>query len=92
VAISVKETSERLCKIWRIPLNWHRHFLRTEMMKLKQSAQDIDAWMGHAEFGNEAFSKFCGMSLSSLKKLADDINYVLVDDLKIDAKTVSQDD
>ena len=52
-----------------IPLNWNRHFMRTELPRHGHDGGLISAWMGHSDIGNETFGMFSGLSVNSLKDI-----------------------
>lgn len=54
-----------------LPLNWNRHYLRTFLSNQGITGETIDTWMGHAKPGQEGLAKYSGLSMSSLKKVAD---------------------
>ena len=75
---------KRLTSVLPLPLNWHRHFMRTKLRQLGFSGQQVDAWMGHAGFGGEAFSRYSGLAMRDLKDIAERIDTFLTDQLSID--------
>ena len=74
---------KRLTSVLPLPLNWHRHFMRTKLRQLGFSGQQVDAWMGHAGFGGEAFSRYSGLAMRDLKDIAERIDTFLTDQLSI---------
>lgn len=68
-----------------LPLNWHRHFLRSSFSNLSICGDWIDAWMGHADFGDEGFSRFSYLSLDNLSSMAQQLNQLLEHKLGIKA-------
>lgn len=56
--------------VFALPLNWHRHYLRTLLSNQGITGETIDTWMGHAKPGQEGLAKHSGLSISSLKKVA----------------------
>lgn len=81
--VSVREQQERITKIWNLPPNWHRHFMRTQLVNRQVNKQLLDTWMGHAEFGNESFSNGCGIKISDMKEVASNINEFLTAELDL---------
>lgn len=64
-----------------LPLNWHRHFMRTWLRKNGFSGQLTNAWMGHLSAGSSGFSRYSGLSMNDMRKIADSINDLLTSKL-----------
>lgn len=58
---------------WPLPLNWPRHFMRSALARGGVDGELIDAWMGHAAFGQEALGRWSGLSLRDLKTVTDTV-------------------
>lgn len=52
----IRDSLKELTK-YEIPVNFHRAFLRTDLLKRNCPAEAIDAFLGHANFGELPFSK-----------------------------------
>jgi hypothetical protein len=61
-------------KRWPFPLNWHRHLMRSMLTNAKIPGDHIDAWMGHENFGQEAFGRFSGLSTEDMRQISDAID------------------
>lgn len=61
-----------------LPLNWHRHFMRTFLRRSGFSGQWVDAWMGH---GESSFERFSGLAMQDLQLISRKINEFLVDEV-----------
>ncbi len=70
--------------IFPLPLNWHRHFMRTWLRKNGFSGQLTNAWMGHLSTGSSGFSRYSGLSMYDLRHIADSINDFLSSKLMIE--------
>ena len=60
-----------------LPHNWGRHHVRSELMLQKINSEIINGWMGHEEFGEEAFGKYSLMSLRQLRQVSEAIESIL---------------
>ena len=60
-----------------LPLNWHRHYVRSLLFKEKIHPDLIAAWMGHAQLNEPAFTRFSSYSISDLKIISELINQKL---------------
>jgi hypothetical protein len=69
--------------IFPLPLNWHRHFMRTWLRKNGFSGQLTNAWMGHLSAGSSGFSRFSGLSMFDLREISNSINSFLTSKLLI---------
>jgi hypothetical protein len=61
-----------------LPLNWHRHYVRSLLFKKKIHPELIAAWMGHAQLNEPAFTRFSSYSIGDLKIISDLINQKLM--------------
>lgn len=66
-----------------LPLNWHRHFVRTWLRKNNAKAYLVDAFMGHVGSDGDPFSRYSGMSMKDLEDVATLLNLLLTRDLDI---------
>lgn len=83
ISVSPKRVQRFWAGLLDLPPNWHRHFLRTFLSREENvSAESIDTWMGHANPGQEGFTKFSGMSMKAMEKLAASVEQ-LMERLKI---------
>lgn len=71
LSIQPKSLHQHLSPYFDLPFNWHRHYLRTHLSRWGVAGEVIDAFMGHAKPGQEALAQFSGMSIQSLKGVAD---------------------
>lgn len=60
-----------------LPLNWHRHFMRSWLRKLDISGSIIDAWMGHISSGGSPLEQFSEISMANLRDVAKKIDCFL---------------
>ena len=77
--------AKKMKGILPLPLNIHRHFMRTKLSSLGVEFHLIDAWMGHSQFGHDSFETYSGLSLFDLKKVASVIDTYLTNHLNISA-------
>jgi len=75
--------STQLQNIFPIKLNWHRHFMRTQLRNRGVCAEFVNAWMGHLSQGESNFARFGGISMNNLRLLAKNIETLLTTDLAI---------
>jgi len=76
--LSPKFLISKFDTILPLQLNWNRHLLRSYFTNLNTDHELIDAWMGHAESGEPAFSKFSALTMSDMKELSRTINDFLI--------------
>lgn len=69
--------------IFPLPLNWHRHFMRTWLRQNGFSGQLTNAWMGHLSAGSSGFSRYSGLSMFDLREISNHINSLLTAKLLI---------
>ncbi len=72
------ELAARLATVWPLPLNWHRHYLRT-VFSTSLRSELLDAMMGHADFDQEPLSSVSGLSVRDLKLIGHEIEKVMSD-------------
>jgi len=60
--LSVWEHERAIAWTWKLPLNAMRHELRSYLTEAAVPGEVIDAFMGHAAYGQEAFGPYSGMS------------------------------
>lgn len=68
---------EKMKDRWPLPLNWHRHYMRTKLKNYGLSGDEVNAWMGHAKFGEEAQGPWSGFSILHMKNIQDTVGNVL---------------
>jgi len=68
--ITPKIVQEHVQSVFKLPLNWHRHFLRTFLANQRVNGEVIDSWMGHAKPGQEGYTRFSGLSIKDLQTVA----------------------
>lgn len=68
--VTPKYLAQHLLPVFNLPLNWNRHYMRTYLSDIGVCGEHIDAWMGHAKPGQEAFSRFSGMSMKNMAEVA----------------------
>lgn len=71
-----------------LPLNWHRHFLRSWLANNGIHPHIVDAWMGHTSSGGEPLSKYSGLSYFDLNTIANHIEILLCTHLDIDSNGI----
>lgn len=74
--------SELTNDILPLPLNWNRHFMRTYLRK-KVKSYLVDAWMGHVGTEGDPLSKYSGLAMNDLQKIAEVIEMLLREKLKV---------
>lgn len=68
-----------MLKVCPLPLNWHRHFMRTFLRQGQFSGQWVDAWMGH---GDSSFSRYSGIAMADMDLISQYINDFLIHDIE----------
>ncbi len=68
--ITPKIVQAHVQSVFKLPLNWHRHFLRTFLANQQVNGEVIDSWMGHAKLGQEGYTRFSGLSIKDLQTVA----------------------
>lgn len=68
--ITPKIVQEHIQSVFKLPLNWHRHFLRTFLANQQVNGEVLDSWMGHAKPGQEGYTRFSGLSIKDLQTVA----------------------
>ena len=74
VAVTPKMLIDDLQRIWPLPLNWGRHVQRRLLTSLPSEL--VDAFMGHADPGAEAFATHSGLSFHDLCELRDALDKI----------------
>lgn len=77
IAVQPRSLHNQLYGLFNLPLNWHRHCLRTFLAK-QFPGEVVDSFMGHASLGREGLTKFSGMSFQPLKAVASAIDHELI--------------
>lgn len=75
---SASQQRSALQEILPAALNWSRHLLRSDLLP-RLNGELIDAWMGHAHYGETAFKKSSGLGLGDLRRVADEIDQLLTE-------------
>lgn len=71
VSVSPKSVEDLWEGTLGLPSNWHRHFLRSYLLRQKKvTGESIDTWMGHAKPGQEGLTRYSGMSVKALETIA----------------------
>tara|TARA_Y100000296_G_C5163200_1_gene253076 strand:+ start:69 stop:1373 length:1305 start_codon:yes stop_codon:yes gene_type:complete len=79
VSLSPKSVQDFWSGLLDLPLNWHRHFLRTYLLRQKMvSGESIDTWMGHAKPGQEGLTRYSGMTIKALETIAHQIEQLSI--------------
>ena len=68
--VTPKLLNDRFRDRWPLPLNWTRHWMRSSLARVGVEGDLIDAWMGHADFGQEALGRWSGLSIKDLRHVA----------------------
>ncbi|MGU5642318.1 hypothetical protein [Aeromonas caviae] len=71
--ITVQSMSDCFDRLLPLPVNWHRHALRSWLLTRAIPAHLIDAVLGHEEMGQEFGHPFSGADLNSLRALGAEI-------------------
>ncbi|GAC14492.1 hypothetical protein [Aliiglaciecola lipolytica] len=66
-----------------IPLNWHRHFIRTWLRDNNAKPLAVDVFMGHVNGDGDPFSRYSGVSMKDLDEVARLLNQLLSKNLEI---------
>lgn len=74
IPVTPSNLEGKLKPVLPIPLNWHRHYMRTTLRHLGVSGQMVDLWMGHLGIGNTNMSTFSALAMSDLRQIANKIN------------------
>lgn len=75
VRITPEVLAYEFSNFFKLPQNWHRHYLRTILSEQQINSEIIDAWMGHEKLGQEGLSVFSGLSMRDLSQVAEFIDY-----------------
>lgn len=76
--VKPSSVKSKIKQFFDVPLNWHRHYLRTFLSNEGEVGEHIDEFMGHANLGQEGFSDFSGLSINALKRISKTINEKLL--------------
>ncbi|MDO6639731.1 hypothetical protein Q4557_07120 [Shewanella sp. 5_MG-2023] len=72
--VTPKTMTDHFDRVLPLPLNWHRHYIRSLLVREEINPELIAAWMGHAELNEPAFTRFCSYSINDLSIISDYIN------------------
>ena len=64
---------------WTLPLNWHRHWLRSRLTELDQPHEYIDQFLGHEDDQPPGLGRYSNLTYSGRRSMASYINTMLVD-------------
>ncbi|WP_028764594.1 hypothetical protein [Shewanella colwelliana] len=84
--VTPKTMTAHFDSVLPLPLNWHRHYVRSLLVDENVPPELIAAWMGHAELNEPAFTRFCSYSINDLKIISNTINTKLV---SVDCKEIT---
>lgn len=76
---SPKTIAPLMDAIFPLPLNWHRHHIRTYLHNNNIHPELIAAWMGHADIGQSSFTQYSNLDINDLDIIAQTINQHLHD-------------
>ena len=65
-----KQIEEIYKNIFPVPLNWHRHFLRSYLSNSLIDPELIDAWMGHSKNNEKPFSRHSSLTIKELEHVS----------------------
>mgnify|MGYP003384844035 CR=1 FL=1 len=71
--------------VFPLPLNWHRHFMRTKLRELGFSGPFVDSWMGHIGHAGANFDRYSGLSMDDLRQISKGINGYMKEELNIES-------
>lgn len=74
IPVMPSNLEDKLKSVLPLPLNWHRHYMRTSLRHMGVSGQMVDLWMGHLGIGNTNMSTFSALAMSDLRQIANKIN------------------
>lgn len=74
------------------PANFHRRFMRTELLSRGCPIEVVDAWMGHWHTGEEPWGLFSSFSFQEYRGTLQTYLSPLLDDLGLDGKVTLQTD
>ena len=77
VEISPTSIQPYMDVLFKLPLNWHRHDLRSRLVPLELPAALKSYYMGHDEMGQEGLGRYSGLSYCDLKKIAEKVETIL---------------
>ncbi|MBM7072017.1 hypothetical protein JQC92_08240 [Shewanella sp. 202IG2-18] len=53
-----------------LPLNWHRHLIRSYLSNAGVNTELLDAWMGHSKYGDRPYAKFSALNMIQLEEIS----------------------
>ncbi|MDE2623254.1 MAG: site-specific integrase [Betaproteobacteria bacterium] len=71
-------------KYLKYPANFHRRFMRTELLSRGCPMEVVDAWMGHWHFGEEPWGRYSSFSFQEYKETLETFLTPLLNDLGLD--------
>lgn len=74
IPVMPSNLEDKLKSVLPLPLNWHRHYMRTALRQMGVSGQMVDLWMGHLGIGNTNMSTFSALAMYDLRQIANKIN------------------
>ena len=69
---------------WTLPLNWHRHWLRSKLTEAGQPHEYIDQFLGHEDDQPAGLSRYSNLTYAGRKRIAEQLQAFL-NDLEVDA-------
>lgn len=79
IRITKSILTNKLDKILPLELNWHRHYMRSALIKKNVNGNRIDMWMGHEGLGGYGLDEFSNCSLADLDSVAIEIQNILTE-------------
>ena len=67
MAVRPKTTTSIMQKYLAYPVNFHRRFMRTELLARGCPTEVVDAWMGHWHFGEEPWGLYSSFSFQEYR-------------------------
>jgi len=80
--VDARRIQENFSQHYSLPANWQRHFLRNYLADTGCSQDQINAFMGHANFGREAHGRWSAYGASESVKIRHSLN-VLASELGV---------
>lgn len=74
--VSTGKIQRHFDKQYSLPANWQRHFLRQYLSTKNHSQDQINAFMGHANFGRESHGRWSSYSSESAGQLRASLNWL----------------
>jgi|GEM_PF-2621688 len=78
IGISPSQIEYHFKKIYHLPTNWQRHFLRQYLNDCNHPQDEINAFMGHANFGREAHGRWSAYGPESSRSIIKSLNKLAV--------------